>query len=199
MKEFWICFVSLFIAVDAIGVLPLFVSLTHGIKDKRINTIILNSLITSAIVGILFLYGGPSILEFMGITVADFMIAGGLLLLVISLSDLLSGDKKQRQFDPETLGAVPIGVPLITGPAVLTSSILLAKTYGEILTTIALILNVIFAGIIFYYAKGLTSFLGKGGSKAVSKIASLLLATISVMLIRKGIFILINNYIHPGT
>jgi multiple antibiotic resistance protein len=187
MEIFWLCFVPLFIAVDAIGVLPLFVTLTEGMDKARLKTVIWQSIITALIVALAFIAFGPVLLRFLGITVPDFMIAGGILLLAISLSDLLTGEKRQRQANHESLGAVPIGVPLITGPAVLTTCILLAGIYGKWITALAVVLNIAFAGLVFIFSHPLTRFLGRTGTRTVSKVASLLLAAIAVMLIRRGI------------
>lgn len=187
MNEFWLCFVPLFVAVDAIGVLPMFVSLTEGINPRRVRTVIFQSVFTASAVALLFLWFGPSLMRFLGITVSDFMIGGGLLLLIFSLSDLLTGEKKQRQTDPEDLGAVPIGVPLITGPGVLTTCILLTELHGWFLTAAAVIVNIAIAGTLFLFADPMTRVIGKTGSKIISKVASLLLTAIAVMLIRKGI------------
>jgi multiple antibiotic resistance protein len=138
-------------------------------------------------VALAFLAFGPALLLFLGITVPDFMIAGGLLLIVFSLSDLLRGEKEQRRPDVHSLGVVPIGVPLITGPAVLATCVLLAGLYGRLITAVALTANIVIAGIIFLMAQPITRILGQTGTKIVSKIASLLLTAIAVMLIRKGI------------
>jgi multiple antibiotic resistance protein len=188
MNEFWLCFVPLFVAVDAVGVLPIFLSLTEGLDSARLPRVIAQSIVTASVVGIVFLVSGPALLRFLGIEVSDFMIAGGVLLLAISLSDLLTGEKRQRQTDPDSLGAVPIGVPLITGPAVLTTCILLANAHGKPLTALALIANVILAGVIFRFADPITGRLGRTGTRTISKVASLLLAAIAVMLIRKGLY-----------
>ena len=107
--------------------------------------------------------------------------------MTISLGDLLTGEKRQRQVDPETVGAVPLGVPLITGPAVLTTCVLLANQYGSVLTGTAVVLNIALAGVVFLFAAPVSRWLGQSGTKTVSKIASLLLASIAVMLIRKGV------------
>lgn len=187
MKAFWLCFVPLFVAVDAIGVLPLFVSLTEGLETVRRRKVVFESVVTASIVAVSFLWFGPYLLEFLGISVLDFMIAGGILLLVISLNDILDGTKRRRQADPDSLGAVPIGIPLITGPAVLTTCILLTSMYGGWMTTAAVVVNIVLAGVIFLVSDPVTRVLGKNGVRTVSKLASLLLAAIAVMLIRKGI------------
>jgi multiple antibiotic resistance protein len=191
MRSFWLCFVPLFIAVDAIGVLPIFISFTKDIKPGRVRIIIYQSVITAIIVALLFLIGGKAILDMLGITVSDFMIAGGVLLFVISMSDLITNDKIQRKIDPESIGAVPIGVPLITGPAVLTTSILLLNEHGFVPTAVAILINVLIAGVVFNFSIYIHRFLGKAGTKTLSKIASLILAAIGVMIVRKGIIALI--------
>lgn len=192
MRTFWLCFVPLFVAVDAIGVLPMFMSLTQNIDSHRIRRVIYQSVITATMVALVFLAIGTWILKLLGITVADFMVAGGILLFVISMSDLLTTEKIQRQVDPESLGAVPLGVPLITGPAVLTTSIILINEHGLIATAAAIVINILIAGVVFRFARYIYHFLGKSGSKTVSKIASLLLAAIAVMMVRKGIISVIS-------
>jgi multiple antibiotic resistance protein len=188
MNEFLLCFVPLFVAVDAIGVLPIFISLTEGLDEVKFRSVLIQSVITASSVAIIFLVFGPSLLLFLGITVSDFMISGGSLLFIISLSDLLTGEKRQHDVDSESLGAVPIGIPLITGPAVLTTCILLANTHGKMITTAATLLNIAIAGVIFLFATPITNLLGRTGTKTISKFASLLLAAIAIMLMRKGIF-----------
>ena len=187
MKIFFLCFLPLFVAVDALGVLPIFIGLTEGLSPSQKRRVLIQSLITASAVALVFLAVGPTILLALNITVSDFMVAGGILLLVISLSDLLTGEKRQRLVDPETLGAVPLGVPIITGPAVLTTSVLLANVYGMALTSLALLTNLGIAGAVFWFAQPISRFLGNAGTMILSKIASLFLATIAVMLIRKGI------------
>ncbi|MBN1848881.1 MAG: MarC family protein [Deltaproteobacteria bacterium] len=190
MKFFWLCFVPLFVAVDAIGVLPMFMGFTQDMDSRRIRGILYQSVFTAIAVALIFLAGGTALLKLLGITVSDFMIAGGILLFVISMSDLLSTEKRQRKIDPDNLGAVPLGVPLITGPAVLTTSILLMNEYGFVLTALAVVVNILIAGFIFSLAGPINQILGRAGAKTLSKIASLLLAAIAVMIVRKGIMAL---------
>ena len=126
-------------------------------------------------------------LNLVGVGVPDFMVAGGILLLVIFLTDLITGEKRQRVVDSETLGAVPIGVPLLSGPAVFATSILLVNEYGVVRTAVALLINIAIAGIFFGLSVPIERVLGQAGSKILSKVASLFLASIAVMLIRKGV------------
>jgi small neutral amino acid transporter SnatA (MarC family) len=133
MKNFLLAFIPLFVAVDAIGVLPMFLGLTEEIQYSRRRRVIAQSVITAATVVIVFIIVGTPLLRLLGISVSDFMIAGGGLLFVISLS----------------------------------------------------------AGFVFWFAAPISKLLGSAGTKTVSKIASLLLASIAVMMIRKGIVALV--------
>ncbi|MEK7225508.1 MAG: MarC family protein [Bacteroidota bacterium] len=193
MKEFLLCFVPLFVAVDVVGVLPMFIGLTAGIERCRIHRIIYQSVLTATAVALAFLVAGKAIMQFLGISIADFMVAGGLLLFIISITDLVTTEKILRRVDPETWGAVPLGVPLIAGPAVLTSSILLLNEHGIAATASAIIANMLIAGIVLRFAGFVSTLFGNVGLKILSKIASLLLATIGVMIARKGIVSLISG------
>lgn len=187
MIEFWLCFVTLFVAVDAVGVMPIFLSLTQGMERNSVRQAIYRSVAIATVVALAFLALGTAILHLLGITVADFMVAGGILLFVLAIGDLLSNEKLQRQVDVNSLGAVPLGVPLITGPAVLTTSMLLHNQYNAGWTAAAIVANILIAGAVFFYSGSISRMLGQVGEKIISKIAMLLLAAIGVMMVRKGI------------
>ena len=195
MGEFWLCFVPLFVAVDAIGALALFIGLTSGVPRSSVRHVIIHSLITAAVVSLAFVAIGRPLLGLLGITVSDFMAGGGVLLLVLSIRDLVASQKGEDlgPVDEDSLGAVPIGVPLIVGPAVLTTLLLLADRHGPVLTATAMVANVALAGIIFWLHQPIYRFLGKSGAKTVSKVASLLLASYGVMMIREGVMKLIHT------
>ena len=187
MIEFWLCFVPLFVAVDAVGVMPIFLSLTQGMDRDKVRQAIYRSVATATVVALAFLVLGTAILDLLGITVADFMVAGGILLFVLAIGDLLANEKLQRQVDANSMGAVPLGVPLITGPAVLTTSMLLLNQYGAVWTAAAIVANILIAGTVFFFASTIGRVLGQVGEKIISKIAMLLLAAIGVMMVRKGV------------
>jgi multiple antibiotic resistance protein len=180
--------------MDAIGILPMFIGFTEHLKKKEKQGIIIQSIITAFLIGIIFLFLGKWIFKILGVQVSDFKIAGGAVLLAISLRDILMFEKS-RKLPSETMGAMPIGTPLVVGPAVLTTIIILLDTYGPIMTVLSFVINLLITWIVFYYATAISSFLGKAGSKAVSKIAALLLAAIAVMMMRKGIIDTISSFI----
>ena len=193
MNKFLLCFVPLFVAVDAIGLLPMFMSLTEDVDKNQVGRIVLQSVATAMVVSLAFVAIGELLLRLLGITVADFMIAGGSLLFGLSLTDLLTFEKQHRRIDAESLGAVPVGVPLIVGPAVLTTTILLMHQQGVVITSVALVINILFAGIVLWFSDAFLKVLGKVGAKTVSKLANILLAAIGVMMVRKGIMLFISH------
>ena len=193
MSVFVLCFVPLFVAVDAFGILPVFLSLTEGLEKKEVRKILIESLITATAVAVIFLAVGEFVLRLLGITVADFMIAGGVLLFGLSISDLLMLEKQHHRITAEALGAVPIGVPIIVGPAVLTTTLLLLHQYGFMPTIVSLIANIIIAGVVLWFSTALSNFFGKAGAKAISKLASLLLAAIGVMMVRRGLMVFLSK------
>jgi multiple antibiotic resistance protein len=147
-------------------------------------------MITAILVSCIFLAIGELVLRLLGITLSDFMIAGGMMLFGLSLTDLIVGEKTRRRIDADVLGSVPVGVPLIVGPAVLTTSLLLLRQYGPLPTVSSLVVNIVIAGVVLWFSGVITKLIGKTGAKTVSKIASLLLAAIGIMLVRKGIMLL---------
>lgn len=184
--------------MDALGILPFFMSFTEHLKVREKRRIIAQSIITALVIGVIFLFLGRWIFKILGVMVADFKIAGGVVLLAISLRDLLQHEKGHK-LSPETMGAVPIGTPLVTGPAVLTTIIILLDSYGVFMTVSSFVVNLIIVWIVFSYADSISRFLGKAGSKAFSKIASLLLAAIAIMMVRKGIVDTITYFLTAKT
>ncbi len=190
LQNILLSFIPLFVAVDAIGVLPIFVSLTEGMEEKARTKVILQSMCTAIGLAIGFVLVGKLVFKFLGITIGDFMIAGGAILFCLAIIDMVSATNERRIPGPE-LGAVPLGTPLIAGPAVLTTSMLVVSQYGILPTVISLVGNILLAGLLMRLSSSLMSFLGEAGSKALSKITSLLLAAIAVMLMRKGLELLL--------
>lgn len=185
-RNILLSFISIFVAVDAIGVLPIFVSLTEGIERSERAKIIVQSMLTALCLAVGFIFLGKAVFRILGITIGDFMVAGGAILFCLAITDIINPVKKRR-IPTEGLGAVPLGTPLIVGPAVLTTCLVIISQYGLLATLISVMVNILLAGMIFESSSVLMKVLGEAGSKALSKIMSLLLAAIAVMLTRKGI------------
>lgn len=186
LSNIFLAFVPIFVAVDAIGTLPIFISLTEGFEAKERKRIIFQSVLTATLLSFGFIFLGKGIFNLLGISVGDFMVAGGVILFIISVNDIISPVNRMFLASKE-LGVVPLSTPLMVGPAVLTTSLILIDTYGLVPTLTSILVNLILAGIIFLSSNAIIRILGSSGTRAVSKIMSLLLGAIAVMMIRKGI------------
>jgi multiple antibiotic resistance protein len=187
LQEFFLSFVPVFVAMDGIGTLPIFLSLTHSFTANEKRKVIRDSVLTAFFAGIAFVLLGKGILSFLGVTVADFKIAGGVLLFILALNDLLQPVPKKRRMPHLTMGVVPIGIPLIVGPAVFTTLLILIDTRGPIFTMASFLLNVCIVWGLFRASDWLYKRLGGGGAAALSKVSSLFLAAIGVMMLRIGL------------
>jgi len=189
LEPFFLAFIPLFVAVDAIGNIPLFISLVNNLGTKARERVIAESVRTAAAVAVLFMLIGKLVLRFLGITISDFQIAGGLLLFVISLRLLFPGASKMPLYGEKEkdVGVFPLGMPLITGPAVLTTTLIMLDSYGIVPSMVSLALNMLIVWFTLKKADFLIKFFGEGGTRAFSKIIYILLAAIGVMMVRRGV------------
>ncbi len=186
METFLLAFIPLFVAIDVFGVLPLFVSLTSELEEHRRKVLTLEATVTALAVSVVFLAAGTLLFSFLGITESDFRVGGGIVLLVLAVNDLLFS--KERKRDPDAaVGVVPIGIPLIMGPAALTTIIISVNSYGYSWTIASLVVNMAIVFIVFAQANRIAKVMGNAGARAVAKVFALFLAGIAVMMIRSGI------------
>jgi multiple antibiotic resistance protein len=193
LEIFLLSFIPLFVAMDIIGTTPIFLGYIHDISDKERKKLILEAILAAFILANVFLIFGKAVLVFLGITIDDFRIAGGIILLVIAVIDITSSSDTRRN-PGSSVGVVPLGIPLIMGPAALTTIIILVDNFGYLPTILSMTLNFIIVWIILSNAKWLIKLIGEGGTKAFAKIASLFLAAIAVMMIRVGVLSIIASY-----
>ena len=188
-EPFLLAFIPIFVAVDAIGNIPLFISLVEGVNKKQRQKIVVDSITTATVMAVSFMLIGKAVLRFIGITIADFQIAGGALLFIISVRLLLPGAKKVLVADEhdKNVGVFPLGTPLITGPAVLTTTLMMLDNFGFAATFVSLVVNMIIAWVTLVKADLIIKLMGASGTRAFSKIMYILLAAIAVMMIRRGL------------
>lgn len=186
MWNFALAFVALFVAVDVLGVIPLYLSLTGGLSADERSRLPRQSTLTATAVGLGFLLVGDAVFRVLGIGVVDFQVAGGILLLVLSIHDLLSSGRAVPAAG-RTVGAVPLGTPLIVGPAALATLALLVQSYGYPVTLLALAANMVLAFLVLSNADRVGRAFGVAGSEVIAKVASLLLAAFGVSLVRRGL------------
>lgn len=180
-------FIPLFVAIDPIGLAAIFLALGSGVPLVQRRKIARQAAWTGGVVALLFLLLGQSIFAALSITTSDFQIAGGLILFVLAARDILHSAAEEPTKLADDFGIVPLGMPLIAGPASITTLILLAKTVGVWVTLAALVVNLVLVVLAFAYSEKLGQLIGSTGMRAISKIISLLLAAIAVNMIRQGV------------
>jgi multiple antibiotic resistance protein len=185
IEKFLLAFIPLFVAIDPIGLVALFIGLgTNASPENRKHQAFLG-IFTGLLVSIGFIFLGKTIFLALGITVADFQVGGGLILLALAVRELV-GFGRQDPSGSDDFGIVPLGMPLIAGPALLTALLILADSVGLVFTLISLSVNLALAAIALCNADRFTRWMGQQGLRGVSKIIALLLAAIAISLIRRG-------------
>ena len=187
VKEFGLSFVQLFVVMDPLAVLPFLVPFLGTVNQHARRRVIRLSLVTGAAVGMAFLGLGKAVFVLLGITVSDFLVAGGLVLLVISLRELVSSKSEEPAAPDELLAVVPIGTPLLVGPATISMLILLTAQYAFWIVLTAFVVNLLAALVVWSQAGLILRVMGHGGLRAFTKVVYLLLAAIAVQLIRQGL------------
>jgi multiple antibiotic resistance protein len=186
VNSFVMTLVPLFIVIDAVGTLPFVVSLSEGMERRERRRLINTAIATAAIVGLFFLFVGQALLNVMGISVGSFAIAGGIILLTLSLQFMITG-RMVEIVQEEIVAVVPIGTPLTVGPATVTTLLLLATQYSIQWVLLSFVINIGIVYLIFSFSHQVVRVLGKAGVKAVSRIAALLLAAIAVDMVIRGL------------
>ncbi|MDP2136598.1 MAG: MarC family protein [Candidatus Didemnitutus sp.] len=186
-SKFLQAFIPLFVAIDPIGLAAIFLGLGQNIPRERRQKIADQAVWTGGLVALGFLFLGKTVFTAVGISVSDFQIAGGLILFILAAKDLIQSPSEPEKL-PEDFGVVPLGMPLIAGPASITTLLVLAQSaaVGLLVTLVALAANLGLVILALHYSEWLGRKIGPTGMRAISKIVSMLLAAIAVAMIRQG-------------
>ena len=206
--------IALFVVIDPIGIIPLFISLTRNKSKKERKTVTSNAIITTGILLLVFAIAGTQILTIFGITISSFMIAGGILLFIVAIELMTKGewtfsiprgirmDKNKstnisdmydstsqdtkRNFQGES-GVVPLAFPLLAGPGAITAVIISYQANGLItsILSIAIVLGITY--VIFSLADLINKVLGQRGSMIVTRVFAVIVAAIAIQYIIQGL------------
>jgi multiple antibiotic resistance protein len=180
----------LFIAVDPIGNAPLFYSLTAALPSTKRRRIIERSIRVAFAILVMFTLVGDMFLQYFGLTIADFRIAGGIILLIYGVAGILGFTEATMIREPrevESLAIVPLATPLLAGPAAIATVLYLKATLDVVSTLTAVVINTLITYAMLRHSDRLMEAMGENGAIALSKIMSILLAAIAVAMIRGGI------------
>jgi multiple antibiotic resistance protein len=179
-------FIPLFVAIDPIGLVAVFLAMGTNFPQAQRRKIARQATGTGGLVALLFLFLGTAIFRTLAITETDFQIAGGLILFAIAARDLIQSAAEKPASLADDFGVVPLGMPLIAGPACITTLILLDQLFGWKVALAALAANLIVVVAALAGSEPLGRWIGSTGLRAISKIISMLLAAIAVHMIRRG-------------
>lgn len=187
LTKFLQAFIPLFVAIDPVGLAAIFLGLGQNVAAERRQKIAAQATWTGGLVALGFLFLGQSAFKALGISVSDFQIAGGLILFVLAAKDLVQSAAEPERL-PEDFGVVPLGMPLIAGPASITTLLVLAQnqSMGLAVILVALAVNLGLVVLALHYSEWLGRKVGATGMRAISKIIAMLLAAIAVSMIRQG-------------
>lgn len=188
LSRFLLAFIPLFVAIDPIGLAAIFLGLGQNVDQAQRQKIATQATWTGGLVALGFLFLGQSVFKAVGISVSDFQVAGGLILFILAARDLTQSAAEPEKLPPD-FGVVPLGMPLIAGPASITTLLVLAQSQvvGLVVTLVALAANLVLVVLALHYSEWLGRRIGATGLRAVSKIVSMLLAAIAVSMIRQGL------------
>jgi multiple antibiotic resistance protein len=190
-------FLPLFVAINVLGIIPVFLAVTDGMTPAERRRLTFQAVVTASLIAVLILAAGQLIFSLLGITVNDLRVGGGLILLMLSVSNLVFVDYRRRdprnaegpeeEMEGASAGVVPLGIPLIMGPAAITSVLVSRESYGYLPTLTSMVINMALVYLTLASSPWLGRIMGPAVSRAVAKVASLFLAAISVALIRAGV------------
>jgi len=179
--------IVLFIIVDPFGNVPIFMSLTAKMAEAQKRKVFDTATLIGIILLLVFAFTGQEIFLIFGISIYSFEVAGGILLLIIAMRILISGSLHENGESPESIGAVPIAMPLLVGPGAITTTILNLQAYGMIVTIISVLVVLFITWLILRYVNSIYKFLGKTGSIVIARVMALLIAAIAIQYILVGI------------
>ncbi|MCS7164958.1 MAG: MarC family protein [Candidatus Calescibacterium sp.] len=203
IQKFVNYFITMFVIIDPIGVVPIFISITAGVSRKFKKIMALRSVLFSSIVVILFFLFGDSIIKIFSIDINAFKVAGGIVLFILAMEMLFAGEKQTRitkeekeeireqALEEQGVWVVPLSIPALTGPVTMSSIIIFTSQENSLLykmfIPIACILVLAIAYYFMIFADRLIQKLGTAGINAVSRIMGIILLSISIKVCISGV------------
>lgn len=193
-------FVTMFVTIDPLGVAPLFIAMTAGMTAAERRVVALRGIIVATAVLFFFAIAGQTLLASLGITIAAFRTAGGLLLFYIAFEMVFAQRTERKANDVrgpvtrehlQALAVFPVAIPLLAGPGAISATILAAAqapSFAALLIflgTVAAVMLIALAAILF--ADRIDAALGPTGRVVVERLLGLILAALAVQFVADGI------------
>ena len=182
-----ISFITIFIIMDPFPSLITFLTYTKKHTDKERSVCATKAVLIAGLVALLFLFLGPMLLDVLRITLSDFKVAGGLILTLLGIETVLGITMSNHKDNNLNDLAVLIATPLLTGPGLVTSLIVLSEDNGLVPTLIALLLALFVSWMILLYSIKIRKTIGEQTIHITAKIIGLVLLALGVSYIKKGL------------
>jgi multiple antibiotic resistance protein len=179
--------VALFIVVDPLGNVPIFMSLTKDLSGEDRRRAFDTASIVAFGIAIVIVLAGQQLLQFFGIGMYSFMIAGGILLAFLSVRILLYGELTEGAETREEVGAVPLAFPLLVGPGAITTLMVFHQTSGVAVTIASVLIVMAITRIVLRFIDSIYRILGRIGSTVVARLMAIFVAAIAVQFIIEGV------------
>ena len=191
-EHVWVAGLAIFVSMNVLTTAPIYVGLTDGVEKQKRPSLVRAAVILAGIVALLMTVVGTDLLRLLGVTIADLKVAGGLVLLGLGFHDLVLSRGQRMAQAAEDVGPVPIGVPLVVGPATMTTLIVMSETYDTATVVVAFLPNLLLAFVVLSGAHHIVSVVGQAGTKAIGKLMSLMLMAIGVAMVRTALKALVS-------
>ena len=179
--------ISLFAVINPIGTIPLFASITQKMQKNERDRVLKTTVITAGALLMIFAVAGTQILSIFGITISSFMIAGGILLFVVSIELLTHGGWRFGGTVSDESGVVPLAFPLLAGPGAITTVILSFQMSGLMVTVLSIAIVIGITYVVFFLTGTIYRILGRRGSLIITRIFAVLVAAIAVQYVVDGL------------
>jgi len=179
--------IALFVVIDPIGSVPVFIALTHKMESAERSSVTKTAIITAAGLLLVFAVAGTQILSIFSITISSFMVAGGILLFIVSIELLTHGEWRFAGAGTQgESGVVPLAFPLLAGPGAITAVIISFQTTGLLVTALSIMIVIGVTYVVLRYVDNIYKIIGRRGSIIVTRVFVVLVAAIAVQFIVDG-------------
>jgi len=186
-------FIALFVIINPIGNLTIFVGLAKGYSAKKRTQIVNRAMFIASVLLVIFVFLGHTIFQLFGIGMDSLMIGGGIILLIIAVIYVLDIHTRNDPNIEDDLAAVPMATPFLIGPGTITSAILLVTNHGILITLIGSMLSLIVVWAILRFSNQVYRFLGIHWAGVVSRVMGLFVAAIAIEFIKGGVLSIMNS------
>jgi len=184
--------IALLIVVDPAGLIPVVIGLTKAMDQVKRRATLRVALLASFILLLVFALVGGELLSLFGITIYSFMIAGGVLLMILAMQMIFTGGFKSES-PAGDVSMVPIAFPLLAGPGAITTTIVSLQTYGIVVAILSIVIVMAITWVVLRFLDRIDSILGTRGIAALTTLIAVFIAAIAIQFILTGI-----QFYYPG-